>query len=101
MESVRTKNDTVILLVVVCLCFVFLFYAFISTNDLTIRGVIITAVIATLTTAVQWRFGSSKSSASKDETIKALQDEKRSSVVGETVDTQNITVKEATITKND
>src|SRR4051812_38679133 len=96
----KTKNETIILVLIISYCFSFLFYAFITTNDLTVRGVIITAVVATLTTVTQWRFGSSKSSASKDETIKSMQQDKKSgSVVGETVETQNITVKEGTITQ--
>lgn len=89
----KSKSESIILIVIISYCFCFLFYAFVTTKDLTVRGVIITAVVATLTTVTQWRFGSSKSSASKDETIRSMQDEKKGNVVGETVETQNITVK--------
>jgi len=53
--------------------FTFLGYAYYVTSDPTMRGVILGAVVTAMNTSINWRFGSSKGSQTKDETIKSLQ----------------------------
>lgn len=67
------KFENVLLLTIVLLAFVFLGYAYYVTDDKTMRGVILGAVIGSMTTCINFRFGSSKSSQVKDDTIKSLQ----------------------------
>lgn len=88
----KTRAENRILVLIICLSFAFLLFAYITNEDLTVRVQIITAVIAILGIAVNWRFGSSKSSANKDETIKSLQaaQSQQPTVVADTVQTDNV-----------
>ena len=88
----NSKNDNLLILVII-LSFAFLFYAFYSTVELTIKSQIITAVISTLALVVGWRWGSSKSSSNKDEIINQLQKESNTTTVqADTVNAKNIEV---------
>lgn len=73
MIDTTIKFENVLLLVIILLSFTFLGYAYYVTSDSTMRGVILGAVITALNTSINWRFGSSKSSQTKDEAIKTLQ----------------------------
>lgn len=102
MKDLRFENA--LLLIIILLSFIFLSYAYYVTTDATMRGVILGAVITAMNTSINWRFGSSKSSQTKDDTIKSLQTVNRdieptikADVVNtdnvETVNTQNINTK--------
>lgn len=90
METQKLKFDNSLLLTIILLSFAFLGYAYYVTTDDTMRGVILGAVISALTTVLNWKFGSSKSSANKDETIKHLQDNTHTTVKTNNVNTENI-----------
>lgn len=66
--------DNVLLLTIILLSFIFLGYAYYVTEDATMRGVILGAVISSLTTVLNWKFGSSTGSVNKDKTIQSLQE---------------------------
>lgn len=86
----QTKNDNILILIIT-LCFVFIFWAYGTTEDLTVKVQIITAVLAILSITVNWRYGSSKSSMNKDETIKQLQEENKTPTVKtDTLNAENI-----------
>jgi len=73
------------------LSYLFLAFAYYTTHDLTIRGVILASIIGTLGIATNWRFGSSKSSSNKDDTIKSLQESKNKGIVNtDSVNIENI-----------
>lgn len=91
METQKLKFDNTLLLTIILLSFAFLGYAYYVTTDDTMRGVILGAVISSLTTVLNWKFGSSKSSANKDETIKHLQNTANTTTVKtDNVNTENI-----------
>lgn len=88
MKSV--KNDNILVLIIV-FCFAFIFYAYYTAADDTIRVQIITAVLTILGVVVNWRYGSSKSSSNKDETIRALQEDmNKPTVNADTVNAENV-----------
>lgn len=73
----KTSNDHVLVLIIV-LSFLFAFYAYYSSTDVTLRTQIITAILAILGTVIGYRYGSSRNSAKKDEIIQQMNDEKQS-----------------------
>lgn len=70
----RTSFENTLLLIIILLSFAFLGYAYYFTNDATMAGMILQAVIFSLTTVLNWKYGSSKSSSTKDDTIKSMQE---------------------------
>ena len=95
--------ENLLLLIIILLSYVFLAFAYYTTHDLTIRGVILASIIGTLGIATNWRFGSSKSSSNKDETIKSLQSNANNptKIETEVVNTENIeTVNADTVNNN-
>jgi hypothetical protein len=85
-----SKKDNILVLII-ALCFSFLFYAYYTSTDATVRVQILTAVLAILVTVVNWKYGSSKSSANKDETIRALQEDiNKPTVKADTVNAENV-----------
>jgi hypothetical protein len=87
----KPSFENTLLLIIVLLSYIFLAFAYYTTGDLTIRGVILAAIIGTLGIATNWRFGSSKSSAVKDDTIELLQDGTNSTTINTpAVNTENI-----------
>ncbi len=90
MSKDSVKFDNSLLLIIIILSFVFLAYAYYVTEDPTMQGVILGAVISALTTVLNWKFGSSNSSAKKDETIKSMQNNNNSNIITDTVNTENV-----------
>lgn len=92
MNKINIKFESVLIVVILLISYCFLSYAYYVTTDATMRGLILGAVITTLTTVINWKFGSSKSSAAKDETIKSLQEaiNQPSVVKAETVNADNV-----------
>lgn len=87
------KFENVLTLLIVLLTYIFLGYAYYVTTDATIRGVILTAVIANAGLVLNWRYGSSKSSANKDATIQSLQENaNQPTIVAKTATVENAEV---------
>lgn len=72
--KVTYKFEDTLAYMIVIFTYIFLGYAYYVTTDATIRGVILTAVIANAGLVLNWRYSSSKSSANKDATIQSMQE---------------------------
>lgn len=95
MKEIFLKFENTLLLLVILLSYTFLGYAYYITTDATIRGVILGAVVASLNTVMQWRFGSSKSSANKDAIIGKMQED------ATTIKTDTTTVQNAEVVNSE